>query len=393
MVRRHGAGSLVAEHLAALDLADGSLRWVRHIAATVVHDRSLNRPPLGGMLVADGLVYVADHLGSVACVEISGRMRWLYAFSTLARDLADGRALGLSGSAPWRVSDPVMLPDGLLAPLPAPSSGAILLDRYEGHKIRDMTGPLWAQPLLVTAIDDDVLLAGASVTRLDGRSFAPLWQTALPEPAAGRPAIAAHGVVVPLARRTLVLDARDGQVRATLSSDEPANAVTVGGGLVLAAAERLYGHLPWLAAQTHLRRQITAAGDDAAAAGAALSLAYLAARQQRDAVLLEAADAALDAARRAERTDVDQVVFEQLLPSARGLAPRWRPRCSIGPSRSGPAATAGGPRPRRCRRARRAGRGRSSGMPGSRRRGRPPGSRRCRPAAAGWPGSADGSTC
>ncbi len=313
LIRRHGAGNLAAEHLAALDLGDGAVRWIRHIASTAVHDRALNRPPLGSLLVADGLAYVADHLGSVACVELNGRVRWLYAFSTLARDLAEGRALGLSGTAPWRISAPVMLPGGLLAPLPAPSSGAILLDPGEGRKLRDVTGPLWHQPVLAVAVGEDVLLAGRSLARLDGRSLDVKWQTPLPEPMSGRPAAGAGWIAVPLSQQILIVDARDGQVRARWPSVEPGNVATIGEGIVLAGAEHLHGHLPWAVAEAHLRRQIVAATDRAQAADAALSLAHLATNHRRDDVLLWAADAALAAAESATGSHVHHAVFEQLL--------------------------------------------------------------------------------
>ncbi len=323
LIRRHGVGNSLTEHLAAMDVIDGRPHWARHIASSVTSDRSLSQPPLGTLLVVNGLAYVADEAGAVGCVDLEGQVRWTYTLPSLAVELAAAPALGRSGSAPWRVSAPVMLPAGLLVPLPSPSQGALVLDPHDGHRLRTLNGAAWAAATTAVPLDNDLLVVGRQVSRLDGTTLEPRWQVALSDPAAGRPAVVDERIWLATEQHMIVLRAEDGHEIARADVMEPGHVSPTSSGLLLAAADLIHGYLSWDVAYANLRRQITETPE---AADPALSLAHLAARHGRDTALRWACDHALAAVQRsAAATDshaARDVVFDELLSVVRQLGAR-----------------------------------------------------------------------
>ncbi|MEO1237793.1 MAG: PQQ-binding-like beta-propeller repeat protein, partial [Planctomycetota bacterium] len=349
LARRSQATSFQDSYLVAVDAADGSLRWRRHLASTAGPNNRNVLSPFSTMSLDGERVYVSDNLGAVASVEArTGAVRWV---QVLTESDADAPAAGGVGQnlLPFSVrSAPVRCRAGLVVPVRLGASVGFLLDAEDGRVVRRFTtnDELDGATELLPLPDGDLIAVGPNLTesaadgssgpgviRLDGDTLASVWrhvETTTPNAAGagGSP----HTTVLPEAGRVLTvsasrrlheLDLADGTARRESAMPWVGTVTRAGGAWVLGGERRLAGYLEWSVAYAILRERAGAAdatsdvglnlaqlaveaGEaDAVAEGAGLALAALARR-------LPGGDTS-DGVRAAERSRV----FEALLSITR----------------------------------------------------------------------------
>jgi outer membrane protein assembly factor BamB len=293
---------LTSCYIIALGLADGRLRWVRHVASSG-GIRSRFARPFSTIVLHDGDLAVATAIGAVARIDAtSGQTRWLRRYHPpLSPYLAERR--------PWEVSGPVITSRGVVAIRPD-HRRVILLDWRTGDDIEDASATArdgWNSPRYLLADDRMVYAVGAEIRAFDLEALGqPSWQFPGPLPLAEAPAplddhdveirgrvqLVEGALVVPTVNGLLILDGDTGDVMQRVDLDAIGNPLATGPQLILAASDRLQAYMPLDRAQQMLRRQIAA---DPADPAPALALMRLGVRVRDLDLALEAAQLAIQA--------------------------------------------------------------------------------------------------
>jgi outer membrane protein assembly factor BamB len=320
--------------LVALDRADGRVRWATSIAGAAGLRGLLGRRHAG--LATDGdAVIVATPLGAVARVRVDdGGIAWL---RRTAASLREPRFL----AEPWEVASPAIAGDRVIVVAPDEFS-VVALDRRTGALLEsrpigpgtDWGSPRYLHPVAGAGPEGAPLLlaVGGDVVAFDPmRLDTPLWSLAaaveaLDPPRAGadnrlgirgRVSSAGATLLVPGVDDLLVVDARDGGVRARIAGTGPANAVLAEDRIVAAGDRDLRVLMPPGRAEELLRARLAATPDDPAAA---IGLFDLALSSDRPAVALEALEAAVAGLERAQARELVEPLRGEISARARALA-------------------------------------------------------------------------
>jgi outer membrane protein assembly factor BamB len=315
LARRSQMSGFQDAFLLAVDARSGNLLWRRHLSSSVVTNR-LSVQSLSQMTLADGWIFVADNLGSAACVSArDGEIRWLAVLVDSARGPREQSFQMAMAEGQW--PGPVSVPAGVLVPS---STGAIVvLDPQTGKTLRELKEPL-AQSQYVVKAGSDVLGIGPTVCLLDGSTLEVRWRRRIANPEEanspiGRGFIAGQRLLLPLATRMVVLDMRDGNNLGEYPQDGGGNVLAMRDQVIVAASGELSAFMTWEDAQRQLQAQIQ---ENPADAYAPLALAHLALSLEKPQSLLPAVDAALTALARhrqnaAASDDMQRHVFTQIM--------------------------------------------------------------------------------
>ncbi len=286
---------LTSKYVVALDLADGSMLWARHIATSGGIRARLSRP-ISTIVPHDGDLAVATAIGAVARIDLTtGLTRWLRRYNPPLSPL-------LSEQRPWEMTGPVVTDRGVIAIRPD-YRRIVLLDWETGHELDSASATnrdAWNSPQYLLADDAMVYGVGSDVRAFRPESIEkPAWTFppgAAEEAAAagtgaveirGRVALIEGGLIVPTSGGIFLLDAGTGAVVHRVDVGTVGNPLAVGPQLILATSDRLQAYMPLDRAEQMLRQQMAAAPLDP---GPALALMKLAVRVRNLELALEAAD-------------------------------------------------------------------------------------------------------
>jgi len=304
-------------YLIAVDRATGEPVWRRHLSSSMpsmhIH---LGADP-AHIVERDGLLYIADHVGAVTCVEgRTGHMRWLRVVP-VAKDMDELRRHRPASEPPWSVNVPVMIEAGLVVQPYRDDGEGLLLDPRTGEVIRQLAARTITKAHYLMPAGGDLLSVDSTVTLLDGRTLETKWSRSLSEPAA-RATVTTEYALIPTTSRVHVLDLKDGSVRASLAVDGPGNLLAMPDQVLLARGDDVSSFMVWDQAYAQLSAQAEI-GRDRLNPKPALDLAYLALTADKPAAVLEGVDDALLVLReriasgREDAAPKGRGVFEQIL--------------------------------------------------------------------------------
>lgn len=232
--------------LACLARDDGVVRWLTPLGSALLMGTRLAIPEfeasyVAHLAVADGRVFVADNLGSVAAVDVdTGRVAWLsgYPHRLFAPPMNTNHHLLPFNSSPTIVSQ------GAVFSMPIDGTHLLVHDAETGDPLRLLPREQLGNPTVLLGVrGDQVLLAGDkevwSVRWRDDDVLAPApkptWRTVTP-PRRGRPLLTANRLYLPTANGLLLLDLESGKPAA----DAPAALLrSLPAGNVLLSGSRL----------------------------------------------------------------------------------------------------------------------------------------------------------
>lgn len=290
---------LTGTYLLALNLQDGSLVWVRHIASSAVIPIRRTRP--FSMPVYDnGEILVATSVGAVAAVDAStGHFNWLRVMRPPISEPPLGRHS-------WAIDGPVVTRRGVMA-IDPDEHRVSLLDRNTGQMVESYPiGTLdgWGSPRYLLGDDRYIIAVGSSVRAflLDDLT-SPIWQIPLLTSAAdgsdpaprsdfelsGRVQMTKNVLILPTTRGLVVADIETGREQQRLPLNASVIPLAVDSQLFLASADELDAYMPLGAAERILRERLANAPNDI---DPALSLLRLGIRVRQVELVLEAAEIA-----------------------------------------------------------------------------------------------------
>ena len=319
LARKVSRQLLTSCYLISLDLADGRLRWARHIASSG-GIRSRVARPFSSPIYHDGDLVVATPVGAVARIRAdTGETRWLRRYPPpLNPIVAERRA--------WQIGGPVATPRGVIALRPD-ERRVILLDWESGDELASVSATgrdAWNAPRYFLANEHSVYGIGREIRvfRLEALDR-PIWR--LPGPARqsdstagtaiedleiyGRVQLTDGAIIVPTPQHLLVIDDETGQIRQVVNADVAGNPLATGAQLVVTGNERLDSYMPFRRAQQMLRQRLAGAPNDP---GPALSLLQLGMRARDLGLALEAAELAIEATNADGATPASQSARHEL---------------------------------------------------------------------------------
>ena len=302
LARKVSRQLLTSCYLFSLDLADGRLRWARHIASSGGIRSRVSRP-FSSPIYHEGDIVVATPIGAVARIRAdTGEMRWLHRFAPPLNPVyAERRA--------WQIGGPVATPRGVIALRPD-ERRVILLDWENGDELQSISATgrdAWNGPRYFLANEHSVYGIGREIRvfRLEALDH-PIWQ--LPNSVSdvdpttgpldqdleifGRVQLTDNALIVPTPQRLLVIDDETGQTLQAVEADVVGNPLATGAQLLVAGNVRMDSYMPFRRAEQMLRQRLAAAPNDA---GPALSLLQLGMQARNLDLALEAAELAIEA--------------------------------------------------------------------------------------------------
>ncbi|MEX2214432.1 MAG: PQQ-binding-like beta-propeller repeat protein [Phycisphaeraceae bacterium] len=317
LIRRTQNAGFRDAFVAAIDLKNGSLLWRRHISSCTL------RYPLRGyeqLLLAGGRLFVADHLGAIACLDSrTGAMLWLHKMSDLK--LSENGPSSMN-EAPWQISPPVLIKAGLLTPPLEAKNTAILLDPRTGKKLQDIDVAAICGAAYLMEAGGDLLCIGSTIQLRDGKTLEVKWEHKLGEstPPTGRAAVTADRVLVPSDGKLITLNLVDGKKLSESQMDVSGNVMALDGQVLVTSGATVRSYMTWPVVYANLTSRIRREPTDARAG---LALANAAIASSRNAEALEGVDHVVAVLRhraitrpdgvRAEADDVHAELFQQLL--------------------------------------------------------------------------------
>ncbi len=301
LARKVSRQLLTSCYLFSLDLADGRLRWARHIASSGGIRSRVSRP-FSSPIYHEGDVVVATPVGAVARIRAdTGETRWLHRYAPpLNPVFAERRA--------WQIGGPVVTPRGVIALRPD-ERRVILLDWENGDELQSVSATgrdAWNSPRYFVANEHSVYGIGREIRAFPLEALdRPIWQ--LPnsvsdvDPVAGpsgqdleiygRVQLTDSALIVPTPSQLLVIDDETGQALQAVETDVPGNPLAIGAQLLVAGNVRLDSYMPFRRAEQMLRQRLAGAPNDP---GPALSLLQLGMQARDLGLALEAAELALE---------------------------------------------------------------------------------------------------
>lgn len=278
-------------YIVGLSLRDGSARWTRLVGSSGGTLRGASRVS-DAPLLWRGVLYRSDEIGLIAAVETaSGRPRWV-------RATRPYEGQGFEGGGPWTSSGPVW-EGGRLFVLSPDRSELMCLDPETGRVVGARALTALGDVRYLVGVGRFLAIVGVDRVHMipfEGWADAPARSAELLDPAiVGRAVAAGRRLLVPLDQQLAIIDpeapAHDqGAFLSRAGMPARGNILALGDQLVVADGGRLHGFLAWEKAESTLRSRLEASPEDA---GPALSLAELAARSGRHALVGPALETAL----------------------------------------------------------------------------------------------------
>jgi outer membrane protein assembly factor BamB len=303
LARKVSKQLLTSCYVVALDVENGELQWLRHIASSGGLRRSARN--LSSPVYVDGDLYVATPVGAVARLRAgSGEIAWLRWYNVPISPRFQDQT-----GRPWEVSSAVVTADQVVAIQPG-QRRVVFLDRETGHQLRSFTADTrdgWSSPRYLLGNDHSIYAIGREIRAFrretPGR---PTWflpalprsTESKPEPVRqtieirGRVQVANGALIVPTLDGVLVIDDETGALRHRLPVRTVGTPVATDAQLLLAGSDRLDSYMSFHRAEEMLRQRITSDPRDPEPA---LSLLRLGARARRLPLALEAAELAREA--------------------------------------------------------------------------------------------------
>lgn len=291
---------LTSTYAVALDLADGTVQWHRHICSSGALRRSGR--PMSSLVVRDGDMFVATAVGAIARLDAgTGQIRWLQRFWVPISNA--GR---IQSRKPWEISVPIVTDTEIIA-LQPDQTHVVVLDRETGEQLERhacRSADRWNSPRYLLSDGKALYAIGEDIRafRLGGLDFMS-WQ--FPPPAReiapgekeprrslrlrGRVQIAQDALVVPNLENLLILDPEMGTIRHELDMPGVGNPLATGAQLLVVDGDRLRSFMPFSRAESMLRGRIAELPTDPEPA---LSLMRLGTRVENFPLVLEAGEMA-----------------------------------------------------------------------------------------------------
>ena len=236
----------------ALDAATGQLLWRTFVCSRTV-------PAFLGMgaaasppAVAGSTVYHSTNLGAIAALDLAtGSVRWLRRYTAFTGRL---RQSIIERNGRWANNPPLVAGASVFA-APQDCARLLALDAVDGSAI-------WSVPRAggryVVGLDGAALaVVGRRAVALDGHTGKRLWATDIAGALAGRPVLCPGRLFVPTAEQLLVLKTHDGALstaRVWTGDERPGNLAVARGTLVVAACDRVQAFESW----AHTRQRLEA---------------------------------------------------------------------------------------------------------------------------------------
>lgn len=332
LARKQSTQTLTATYLVALDLADGSPAWIRHIASSALI-RVRNTRPFSNPVYDRGEIIIATTVGAVACVEAStGEFKWLRVHRPPITEPALLRK-------PWEISGPALTSRGVVVIQPD-ERRVMLVDRDTGQMLESYpigTVDGWGAPRYLLANDRYVFAVGETVRAFHADSLdRPIWQlpparsqvpakdgnapliTSEQYDITGRVQVTDTALIVPTSQGLIIADIDTGQEQQRLPLRSDVLPLAVDAQLFVAGADYLDAFMPFGTAERTLRQRLAEHPDDLEPA---LSLLRLGIRVRHLDLALEAAEIARGIIATSDQTATAdagrETLFAMLLEAAR----------------------------------------------------------------------------
>ncbi|MHC4996910.1 MAG: outer membrane protein assembly factor BamB family protein, partial [Planctomycetota bacterium] len=295
-------------YLVALDLEEGSVSWMRHLASTAMTDRQAV-PTMNHMLLHEGWLYIDSRLGTIAKIStVNGAVDWL-AVAPIDPDRRTPNTY-----KPWHGSAPVMVEAGLLV-LDDWASEVRVFDPLTGLVKAKRSSADWNDPRFLVESGGDVLAMGMVVTRLDGATLKPKWRYETGGDVRGRPSITTDRVFLPTDEEVVVLDMANGQRVGALEVDTPVTVLALDGQVVVVGRTRMGSYSTWEVASARMLDRVKERPTDPRPW---MAMGWLAYRTGRPEPLLQSLDNAVRLITDAEvDSTLGRELFDQMMTMAR----------------------------------------------------------------------------
>lgn len=311
LVRRSQMSGFHGAFIIAVDARSGETLWRRHLSSAAPGG-SASEISLTQMRLHRGKLYVADNLGSVACLDgRSGSVYWM----TIAEDLPAPQRQAIIHLQRARVmpmvinNRPIMTEAGLIVPSVGGTSTTWVVNPQTGVIERELEDDAWAEATYVLEIPGEgdlasgIITVGESVRCFDGKTLKLRWRDNVNQRARlqprGRPAVTQRHVVLPMTDHLIVLDLETGESVDEPRIESPGNLLLTDDQLLIAGSQTIFGHMQWDRAYALIAQQIDA---EPTSPSPGMAMAHLALGAQRWDALIEGVDAALAAVRRMNET-------------------------------------------------------------------------------------------
>lgn len=151
----------ITTSIAAIDLADGSLRWHRFLGAVgALPYQQQTRSPQA-ISVVDSIAFLTDEIGLITAIDaVTGAPVWVRRFKPLAAEDNQNR--------PWAIHAPVELPQGRIAAINPARTALLALDRETGTIEQTRPTPVrGAHAYLIPLVGTLAIADPAGITFLD----------------------------------------------------------------------------------------------------------------------------------------------------------------------------------------------------------------------------------
>lgn len=300
------ARRIISVYLAGLDIADGSVRWVRLVGSVGALPYQQQTRAAQAVCVQRGVAYLTDEIGLTIGVETdSGRAVWLRRSSGLVDQ-------GLKPTA-WAVHRPVADGGAIIAVTPDRLS-VQRLDAETGRLLasasaRRVGGAVYLLDLpggMLAAVGESRIVYLDKAT-LGDAGAAPLDIASAHGGFSGRVIVSGDQLIAPV--DTGVLVCSPGAEPETVRLDATGNIAVAAGQILVADDTRLRNYLVWDVASSMLKQRIKANPADASPA---VTYAELAHRAGHESEIIPAVDMALAALDRAEPGEATRAVASRL---------------------------------------------------------------------------------
>jgi len=229
--------------LVALDAATGREVWRTFVCSrSIPAFLSLGATP-SPPAVEGGTAYLLTNLGTVAALDArTGAIRWVHRYASFSAPL---RRSVVQRRQRWAACPPVVR-QGMVVAAPQDAGRLLAIDGVTGSLA--WSAPREGARYLVGAEGGRVFTAGPQVVALNILTGTRLWEAALPDATAARPALCSGRLYVPTAKALLAVDTHTGKpsvARLWQPSEAPGNVTAVRGAVLVASSERLYAFGDW----------------------------------------------------------------------------------------------------------------------------------------------------
>lgn len=310
MMRRIQAAGFQDAYVVGIDAATGSVLWQRYLASTAVTNMNAIRA-MSQFTVIGGSLFVVDGLGT--CSRIDGRtgsVQWLVKLPDLPT-LMEMRQTSSRLMQPWAISTPTLTKAGLIVPSVKESLGAVVMNPANGKVIRKLDDEAWRSAFYFTAVDDDIVLVGPTIARVNGQTLSTKWSRRLGESSlsspAGRAAITHEMLLLGTPESVATIRLSSGELAGRSNIRSAGNLVALDDQLVLVDDDSVQTYMDWDRAYSHLIAKVRDATADATPG---LSLAHLALNARQREAAMEGIEAALTALTAMGTFHADEPDFE-----------------------------------------------------------------------------------